>query len=108
MTGVGTLRYPFSFAHIILTKTLGVRRTKEIRARINRRMDLLERGIHAGLVGGSKAEGAARKVRAASGREEEDKAMARSYHDTVLSGKLRQAFRWVIYREGGGCLLLDD
>ena len=51
-------------------------------------MDLLERGLHAGLVGGAKAEGDARKGRAASGGEEEDEAVSRSYHDTVLSGKL--------------------
>ena len=33
------------FAHVILKKTLGVRRSKEIRARITRRMDLWERGL---------------------------------------------------------------
>ena len=31
---------PLFFAHVILTKTLGVRRAKEIRVRITRRMDL--------------------------------------------------------------------
>ena len=51
-------------------------------------MDLWERGLYAGLVGDAKAKGAAREVRAASGGEKEDKAFARSYHDTVLSGKL--------------------
>ena len=34
--------------------------------------------------------------------------MARSYHNTVLSGKLRQAVRKATNRKGGGCLLLDD
>ena len=52
--------------------------------------------------------GAARGVRASSGREEEDEAVARSYHDTFLSGKLRQAVRPATDREGGGCLLSDD
>ena len=32
------------FAHVVITKTLGVRRTREIRARITRRIDLWERG----------------------------------------------------------------
>ena len=34
--------------------------------------------------------------------------MPRSYHDTVLSGKLRQVFRRATEREGGGCLLPND
>ena len=71
-------------------------------------MDLWKRGLHAGLVGDAEAEGDAREGRAASVGEEEDEAMDRSYHDTVLSGKLQQAFRRATDREGGGCLLLDD
>ena len=55
------------FAHVILTKTLDVCRAREIRARITRKMDLLERSVHTGLVGYAKAEGAAREGRAASG-----------------------------------------
>ena len=58
-----------------------------------RRMDLWERGLHAGLVGDAKAERATQEVRAASGGEEEDEAVAWSYHDTVLDGKLRKDFR---------------
>ena len=34
--------------------------------------------------------------------------MARSYHNTVLSGKLRQDVRWATNRYGGGCLPPDD
>ena len=99
---------PLVFDHVVLTKTLGVRRAREIRARITRRMDLWERGQHAGLVGDTKAEGAAREGRAASGGEEEYEAIVWSYHATLLSGKLRQAVRWSTDREGGGCLLTDD
>ena len=69
---------PLFFAHVVLPKTLGVRRAKEIRARITRQMELWERGLCAGLVGGTKAEGAAREVRAASSGEEDNKAVARS------------------------------
>ena len=32
------------FAHVILTKTSGIHRSREIRVRITRRMDLWERG----------------------------------------------------------------
>ena len=89
-------------------KTLSVPRAKEIWARITRRMDLWERDLHAGIVGDSEAEGATREGRATSGGEDEDEAMARSYHDTVLSGKLRQAVRQATNRKGGECLLPDD
>ena len=34
--------------------------------------------------------------------------MARRYHDTVLSGKRRQAVRQATDSEGGGCLLPYD
>ena len=34
--------------------------------------------------------------------------MARSFHETVLSGKLCQAVRQETDREGGGCLLQGD
>ena len=34
--------------------------------------------------------------------------MARSFHETVLSGKLRQADRRATDREGGGCILPED
>ena len=61
---------PLVFAHVILTKTLGVRRAKEIRARITRRMELWERGLHAGLVGDAEEEGAVREGRDARDREE--------------------------------------
>ena len=96
---------PLVFAHVVLTKTLGVRRAWEIRARITRRMELWERGQHAGLVGDAEAEAAACEGRAAFSSEEEDDAVARSFHETVLSGKLRQAVRRATDREGGGCLL---
>ena len=67
-------------------------------SRLTRRMDLWGRGLHAGLVGDANAEGAAREGRVASGGEEEEEAVERSYHDTVLSGKLRQAVRQATYR----------
>ena len=99
---------PLVFAHVVLTKMLGVRWAREIWARITRRMDLWERGQHAGLVGDAEAEGAARDSRAAFSGEEEDDAVARSFHERVLSGKLRQAVRQATNREGGGCLLTKE
>ena len=93
---------PLFFSHVIFTKTLGVRRSREIQSMLTRRMDLWERGIHVGLVGDAEAEGAAREGRPASGGEEDDEAVAWSYHDTVLSGKLQPAICWATDREGGG------
>ena len=46
-------KIPLVFSHVFLTNTLGAHKAKEIQARINRRLDLWERGIHAGLVGGT-------------------------------------------------------
>ena len=99
---------PLVFAHIVLMKTLSVPQAREIRARIIQRMNLCERGLHAGLVGDAEAEGDAREGRSPSGGKEEEKAVFWSYHDTVLSGRLRQAVRWATNREGVGCLLPYD
>ena len=82
-------------------KTLGVYMAKEIWARISMQMNLWDRGLHAGLVGGAEAERASREGRAASGGEEEDKVILRSYHDTALLGKLREAIRRATNRKGG-------
>ena len=77
---------------------MGVCRAREIWAWITRRMDIWERGIHTYLVGDAEAEGASMEVRDASKGEEEDESVAQSYHETVLSGKLRQAIRWATKR----------
>ena len=71
-------------------------------------MELWERGLHAGRVGYSKVEEAAREGSATSGGKEDDDAVVRSYHDKVVPTKLRQAVRRETNREGGGCLLPDD
>ena len=49
-------------------------------------------------MGDSEEEGATRESRAASGVEEDEEVIARSYHDTVLSGKLSQAVHRAINR----------
>ena len=77
---------PLVFSHVVLTKTLGVRRAQKIRVRITRHMDLWDRDQHAGLVGDAKVEGAAREGKATSRGEEKDDAVAWSFHKTVLLG----------------------
>ena len=51
---------------------MGVHRAKEIQARLMRRIDLWERGLHTSMVGDAEAEGAARESSPSSGEEEED------------------------------------
>ena len=60
---------PLVFFHAVLKKMLGVRRAKEIWVRITRQMDLWQRGLYAGLLGDSEAEGDYREGRASSGGE---------------------------------------
>ena len=48
----------------------------------------------------AEAEGSAQEGRSASGGKEEDYAVDRSLHETVLSGKIWQAVRRVTNREG--------
>ena len=93
---------PFVFGHVVLTKTLGARKSRETRVRINHRLDLWERGIHAGLVGDALAEGRDQEGRVERCVEEEEDRLARSFHSTVMSGKLQQAVRQATDREGGG------
>ena len=83
---------PLIFSQVVLTKVLGIRRARGIWKHITRRINLWERGLHAGLVGEAEAEGADMEGRPARGLDEEDKAISRIYHSTVMSGKLSQAF----------------
>ena len=79
---------PLVFAHVVLTKILGAQKSREIRARINRRLDLWERGIHASLVGDKLAEGRAQYGRVERHEEEEEEdCLVSSFHRTLLSGK---------------------
>ena len=48
---------PLVFTHVVLKKTLGAHKAREIWERIDRRLDLWERGINAGLVGDALSEG---------------------------------------------------
>ena len=87
---------------MVLTKTLGARKDREIRERIDRQLDLCERGIHRGLVGNMLAEGRSREGLAKRRVEEEEDRLARSFHITLLSGNLRKAVYQATNQEGGG------
>ena len=93
---------PLVFAPVVLIKTLGAGKAGEIRLRIDQRLDLCERGIHAGLVGDVLAEDRSREGRVDRCVEEEKDHLARSFHITVLSRNMQQAFRRATDKEGGG------
>ena len=63
---------PLVFAHVVLTKTLGTHKAREIRARIDSQLDLWERGMHAGLAGDALVEGRAQEDRVKRRVEEEE------------------------------------
>ena len=81
---------PLVFSHVLVTKTLGTCKAREIWSKINLLLDLWERVIHAGLVGDALAGGRARKVRVAIIDEEEGGFLAHNFHITLLSGNLWQ------------------
>ena len=96
------------FYHVVLTKTLGIHRARDIRTRVSRRVDLWERGLHTVLVGDMEEEGDATEGRSFRGGDEEEKALNLNFHSTVLSGNIWQAIRRATNREGVGYLLPDN
>ena len=70
---------PLIFSHVVLTRTLGARKDREIQVRIDRQLDLWERGIHAGMVGDALAEGRAREGHIKQHDKEEDNCLARNF-----------------------------
>ena len=93
---------PLVFAHVVLTKTLDACKAREIRARIDRRLDLWERGSHAGLVGDALTEGRAQEGRVERRVEEGGGILVSSFRSTVLLGNLHKAVCWATDGEGGG------
>ena len=79
---------------MVLKRTLGTRKVREIQATIDRRLYFWERGIHAGLVGDALAEERVREGHTKRRDEEEENYLVRSFHITLLLGKLQQAVRW--------------
>ena len=75
---------PLVFTHVILTNTFGIRRAKEIRQKITRRIKLWRRYIHAGLVADAEAEGDVRESMSSGEGEEKHEDVARSYYSIVL------------------------
>jgi hypothetical protein len=96
---------PLVFAATILQSTTGVRRSKDIRRRLARRMDLWDQGCFVALVDDTEVE---IRGRIRSNRTPDDEALARSFNAKVLSGRLRAATRNLTNRDGGEVLKPDD
>jgi hypothetical protein len=96
---------PLLFAATILQTTPGVRRSRDIRRRLARRMDLWEQGCYVALVDDTEVE---IRSRISSTRPRDEEAQARAFNARVLSGRLRSACRSLTSRDGGGVLQPDD
>ena len=87
---------------MVLKRNPITRKAREIRVRIDRQLDLWERGKHAGLVGDALAEGRAREGRIERRKEEEEDCLAHSFQSTLLLGKLRKVVHQATECEGEG------
>ena len=96
---------PIVFVAVILQSTPGVRRSKDIRTRITQRLDLWEQGHYKALVDDTECEVLSYNP---SPCVPSDDSKARSFHNTVLSGRLRSAVRKLTGRSGGGVCQPDD
>eukprot|EP00957_Ditylum_brightwellii_P110884 8457338-Ditylum_brightwellii.AAC.1 len=92
---------------VVLQTTQGVRKSKDIRRRLTKRMALWEEGRYNALVDDTVTEGRALEGRQRSPQQSLD-SRARKFNGQVLAGKLRAAVRQATNRGGGGVLFPDD
>jgi hypothetical protein len=91
---------PLVFLACILRRRQGCIRSKDIRRRIENRLELWEDGKFNALVQNTVNE-ALRGVGGGRPSNDEEK-IARAFHNKILDGKLHQAVRALTNREGGG------
>ena len=96
---------PMMYAKLILQTTPDVKKSCNIRTRLDLRITLWEKGRIRALIDDVIAEiGGKPHVR----REKDNAAKARSYQARAISGRLRSAVREVKNSAGGGVLQPDD
>ena len=94
-----------TYIMVTLQRGTGVRRSADIRRRIDRRMDLWVEQCFDTLVSDTLVESTAPpQPRRAKAKDQAD----RAFNDAVQSGRLRQAVRRLTARAGGGVLGPDD
>ena len=94
---------PIIFAAVVLQRTPTVRAAKDVRARLEKRMDYWAEGSYDGLISDTIAESHPGGAPPAS-----DESKARAYNNKVNSGRLRQAVRTLTSRDGGPVLQPSD
>lgn len=97
---------PLIFIAVVLERAQGVVRARDIRKRLEHRMDFWEQGHHTALIDDtvSLLKERAQKYAPTKNPEKE----ARTFNLMVLSGRLRSAVRRLTFREGGGILQPED
>jgi hypothetical protein len=93
------------FAKLILQTTPDVKKSKDVRSRLDLQMELWERGCIRALIDNVITKVGGKPL---VHREKDDAAKARSYQARVISGRLRSAVRGVTNRAGRGSILQPD
>jgi hypothetical protein len=97
--------HPLVFVSVVLQTTPGVKRARDIRQRLEQRMNLWDQGQFAALVDDTEAEVLGR---VGTGLPPDEETKARAYNSRVLSGRLRSAVREITRRGDGGVLQPDS
>ena len=92
------------FLLVVLRRTAIVKRARDVRRRVEMRLDLWEQGCHSALVDDTEAEAKGGAKRTSRDRA----AAAKAFHAKVMAGRLRSAVRGLTDREGGGVRQPDD
>jgi hypothetical protein len=94
------------FAAVILQASPGVRRARDIRRRLERRLDCWDQGHFTALIDDTEAE---LKANARPrNRQADPEVTTRAFDARVLTGRLRSAVRHLTSRQGGGVLQPAD
>ena len=97
---------PIVFVAVILQTTQSCKRARDIRKRINQRLELWDKGEYAALVDDTESEVLSRD-RNGKARKQTDETKARAFNARVLSGRLRSAVQTLTRSEDGGVLAPD-
>ena len=90
------------FQTVTLQRARHVTASRDIRRRIEKRLDAWEAGNHKMMVEDTLR--SSTQYLTAVRREESAEQRAKTFHGLVLRGKLRTAVRWITERETGGVL----